>query len=450
MNGVVPALCATLFVLAASALAAAPVDKPELLRVYNYRDLAECVEQFKEREFFESIYARAYSDQTSPDKFILGILYQYGLGVPRDEVKAYRWYREAAEAGYRHRELGREADEALARLRAKGITAPKTAVPEPTDEERTAMDADAGEQLRLASRFWRGLCAPLDWEKAMEWELRAAANGDARAMQIVIDNYTDGNYAYPRDPSRVRAWLEEQTAAGNAAAATRLANLILSEAKGEEDYRRALELFEMGAKADNLAAWQGLMRMHSQGLGVERDEKKVEFLGKKLDIVGQARREMRESRPIAVTEYAEGIYRQGLPLYERGDYFMAGMTFGDAAGLGVEVADNYCLLGLIQEEGRCGEPNPYAAAKQYRTGALLGNAPSMLRLAKLHEEGRGVRRSLLQAEKWCKLAAEAGEPGADEALRAVRERLRSGSREQWETDPAFLRMMEDARVRSKL
>lgn len=427
-------------------------ESPDFFRIYRNLDLAECLDQFKEREFFECIYGRAFVDKTPEDKFTLGLLYHHGLGVPRDAEKAARWYREAQAAGYRFRDLGEEAAAALAELTAHPEPAHEGGTDAMADEERAALAAPGDRQLRLASRFWRGLCAPLDWEKAMEWEIRAAESGDKRAAEIVVDNFFSGNYAYPRDPARGRKWLDRQVAAGDAYAGIILGDLLRDGADGPPDYARALELYEKGAAAGHILGWQRLQHMHQNGLGVERDEKKLAFLRDKLDVGKSVRESVKEAPPRPLGEYSADIHREGLALYEKArtadDYFDAGMAFADAAGLGAEIPENHYYLGLIQENGLCGKPNPYGAGKSHRIAALLGHPGAMMRLARLHEEGRGVRRSLRQAERWYARAREAGEEGADAALERVRAALTPDHREEWEVSPEMRKVMRDARYRA--
>lgn len=427
-------------------------EGPDFFRVYRFWDLAECLDQFKEREFFECIYGRAFVDKTSADKFMLGLLYHHGLGVPRDPAKAVRWYREAAAEGYRFHDLGDEADKALESIAetAQGADDPENEAM--AEEERTALAADGEGQLRLASRFWRGLCAPLDWEKARDWEIRAAESGNDKAVGIVVDNYFGGDYAYPRDPARALTWLEKRTADGDSYAGLMLGDLYSEGQAVPQDYARALELYEQAAADGHFLAWGRLYHMYDQGLGVERNEEKLALLRERLDVRKVVKEAMQEQAPRPLPEYAAEIYREGLVFYRddsaEADYFQAGMSFADAAGLGVEEADCYFRLGWIQEHGLCGQPNVYAAGKHYRIASLFGHAPSMMRLARMHEEGLGVRRSRAQAERWYAAAAAAGEKEAEQGL----ERLRSDSvpddGEDWEASPEFRKVMEEARYRA--
>lgn len=359
-------------------------------RPRGYLEFAEYLDEFKDREFFEFIYKATFDDPVAENCFMLGHLYHHGVGVPRDAGKARRWYLAAREKGYRFgRFLGDEAERGLAEI-AAALGEQEAA----SGMEDTPADAPAGkgvgEMLRLSLRYFYGLCADLDYEKARDWEIAAAKAGDAGARLAVGEGYLYGMYGYLLDEKKGREWL----------------NALEADA---EAFREAVG----GAR-------------------------------------GEGDAKAGEVRP--VREYARDIYREGLAAYGDGgpeaDFHTAGVRFSEAAAFDVDIPDNYFLLGRIQEEGLCGKRNPYGAGKNYRIATEFGHAGAALRLGVLHEAGNGVRRSLIEAERVLRLAAEAGEPGAESALARVREKLKSGDPENWETSPEFRRMEADAQYRA--
>lgn len=427
--------------------------EPEFFRWYSVLDLAECLDEFKEREFFEAMQARVFEDGTADSKFMLGLLHHHGLGTPRDAARAARWYGEAAAAGYRFRELGDEAARALTALTKNGTPTPAAPDPALAAMIAAAERDGADEQLRLATRFQHGLCAPLDWEEAMRWEIRAAENGSLEAAKIVGDSFYLGLNAYPQDLSRALPWLEALAEKGDAVALLAVGDAYRQGLSGPPDEAKALAMYEKAAALDSLRAWQRLYEMHSQGLaGAAPDEEKLAFLRDQIDAAKRFEKAVAAGPPRKLSDRALELYREGLACYGTADDadadFRAGLLYLNAAAFGVEEADNYYRLGLIQEEGRAGIPNPFGAGKSYRTAALLGHADAMLRLARLHEEGRGVRRSLARAAHWYRAAEKAGVAEASGALRAVEDRLAAGHREEWEDSPDFARLMEDARYRA--
>lgn len=399
--------------------------KDELLRTYTYLDLAECLDGFNERQFFEFMYKYAHIERTPEHKFILGVMYHHGLGVPRDYGKAARWYREAAEAGYRFRMLGAEAEIGLQRLVDEGLFAPD-AEPEtrPTEQEEAIAVASAKEMLRLGIKYHYGLCAELDYDKARAWQIWAAENGDGNARNMVADNYTYGEYGYPKDEERGRGWLHGKL-------------------KKDPGFVPPVRLPD-GAGAANPPAADNDGASEVKGA-----------LARKPATGDAAPGEDRppQAKPQSLADYAQEIFETGLGYFRGGedappDYFLAGLNFTEAAAFGLAEPECHFLLGEIQERGMCGEVNYYGAGKSYRIAAEMGQVAAMFRLARLHEEGLGVRRSLAEAGKWYRAAAEAGMPGAAEAAARVAEQAAEQAEEEWEVSPEMRKVFADAQLRA--
>jgi len=94
----------------------------------------------------------------------LGLLYQQGRGVTKDNKRAARWYREAAEAG----------------------------LPEA--------------QFNLGYLYERGLGLKADGPKAAVWYRRAALQGEAQAFRSLGMLYAVGGRV-PRDDAKALFWL---------------------------------------------------------------------------------------------------------------------------------------------------------------------------------------------------------------------------------------------------
>ncbi len=73
-------------------------------------------------------------------RYNLGVMYQLGLGVPKDDQEAIRWYRLAAEQG------------------------------------------DASAQFKLGVMYDKGRGVPQDYQEAVRWYRRAAEQGNAGAQ----------------------------------------------------------------------------------------------------------------------------------------------------------------------------------------------------------------------------------------------------------------------------
>jgi hypothetical protein len=93
----------------------------------------------------------------------LAALYVGGLGVPRDEAKAFQWFRKAAEQGY------------------------------------------ANAQYNLGYMYREGRGVPRDYGKALEWFKRAAERGQGDAQGQLAMMYERGA-GVPKDEVQAYAW----------------------------------------------------------------------------------------------------------------------------------------------------------------------------------------------------------------------------------------------------
>lgn len=405
-----------LFILLAASMARSAGIKDELLRTYTYLDLAECLEDFRDRQYFEFVYRYAHIDRTPQYKFMLGHLYHHGLGTERDLVQARRWYKEASSGGYQFRPyLGNEAEAGLRSLDDIGAVADNSET-EKTSLEREFASRSPSDKLRLATQYLYGLCAPMDYEKGREWEIIAAEENDRDAIRSVSENYRYGQFGYPVNTAQADQWS---------------ARLLTAELKPPSV-----------APPPPKPVLPGERQSASKLLGNVFSETMKEAGASPADV--KPARDNTKTQSLG--EYAGEIFEDGMRYYQAGDYHLAGLNFVEAAAFGLEEPECHFLLGKIQEEGLCGEANFYGAGKSYRIAADMGHAAAMLRIALLHEEGRGVRRSLEQARKWYALAGDL--PEAREGLARVDRLLADAGSEEWELSPEFRLVLTDAQFRA--
>lgn len=208
------------------------------------------------RRIWEALDARDYGDAT----FNLGILYEDGLGVEKDPVRALAYYRRGAELGSqkamfragllnwlgapgiaqnrlegryffemaaargdsdaaRHLATEREGGDPV--LRADQMVAEGRAAEAFAELEKAAQTGNVRAQTRLAWSYEAGRGVPRDLAKAAEWFARAAANGDGEAMYALAVMHATGT-GQPKDAEKSDAWLKRSAAAGYAPAIAEL------------------------------------------------------------------------------------------------------------------------------------------------------------------------------------------------------------------------------------
>nr|AGS53965.1 hypothetical protein [uncultured bacterium contig00151] len=154
----------------------------------RYKEATELLNQLQYDKAFPLIetlanegYARAQLD--------LGHLYKDGLGVAKDEVKSYEWYR-------------------------KGV-----------DWLRKAADqGDNKAQVRLGTCYYCGNGVEKDDAKAFEWYRKAAEQGYAPAQVHLGDSYRDGS-GVPKDEKKAVEWYSKAADQGNNIAKKKLEKL---------------------------------------------------------------------------------------------------------------------------------------------------------------------------------------------------------------------------------
>lgn len=233
------------------------IDLDEIVRkpaIGNYRGYAEfkMAHYASARRIWEALDARNFGEAA----FNLGILYEDGLGVPRDMQRALAYYRRGAENGSGKAvfrvgmllwlgtpEIPRDAAEGrryLAIAAADGdqdaarylrdadgggdaATDPLAAADRATAAGRLAeaarllaVAAEAGNgraQTRLAWCFEAGRGVDRDLAKAAEWFGRGAEAGDGEAMYALAVMHTTG-VGRTRDAAIAEQWLRRSAAAG--------------------------------------------------------------------------------------------------------------------------------------------------------------------------------------------------------------------------------------------
>jgi len=227
------------------------VRKPE---IGNYKGYAEfkMAHYDNARRIWEALDARNFGEAA----FNLGILYEDGLGVPRDIARALAYYRRGADngsvkaafrigklywfgapgiardeaAGRRYLALAAAAgDGEAARYLAATAAAADTAVDPLTEADRAeaagrladaaailevaANKGNAVAQTRLAWLHESGRGVERNLERAAEWFMRAASAGNGEAMYALAVMHATGA-GRPRDAAISRQWLERSAAAG--------------------------------------------------------------------------------------------------------------------------------------------------------------------------------------------------------------------------------------------
>jgi len=162
----------------------------------------------------------------------LGVMYDEGRGVAKDEREAVRWYRKAAEGG----------------------------------------QTDA--MCNLGVMYAEGCGVAKDEREAVSWYLKAAEGGNANAMHNLGLMYAEGR-GVAKDERKAVSWYRKAAEGGDTDA---MCNLGLMYAYGRgvvKDDREAVSWYRKAAEGGNANAMHNLGIMYAQGLGVAKDEREA-------------------------------------------------------------------------------------------------------------------------------------------------------------------------------
>lgn len=227
------------------------IDLAEIVRrptIGNYVGYAEfkMAHYDNARRIWEALDAKGFGEAA----FNLGNLYEDGLGVSRDLVRALAYYQRGADQGsdkaafrlgflYWFGAPGLPPDRAkarphLVRLAASGDQDAQRYLREENlngSDERSPQaiatlihSAQAGNvraQTKLAWNYEAGRGVPRDLVLAAEWFQRAADGGDGEAMYALSVMHATGA-GRPRDATQADNWLKRSAAAGYRPAVTDL------------------------------------------------------------------------------------------------------------------------------------------------------------------------------------------------------------------------------------
>jgi TPR repeat protein len=218
---------------------------------------------------------RAAEQGNAEAQFRLGEMYEMGLGVPRDGVKASELYLKAADKGHGSAqfELGRkyyEGDEGFrvnlskaADWLRKAISQGHIYAVDYLKEVELEMEREFREQMADAASKYR------IWE--VDYVQRAAEQGDAVAQCRLGCMYYEGSDDYPRDEKKAVYWYRMAADQGLAYAQFSLGCLYEMGQGVPKDVAKAVELYRMVAEKGDEDAQFRLGCIYEGGQGVPKE-----------------------------------------------------------------------------------------------------------------------------------------------------------------------------------
>ena len=288
-------------------------------------------------------------------QYSLGVMYDEGRGLAKDDKEAVNWYRLAAEQGYAPAQynLGVMCEEGRGAPRDYSGAA-QWVYSWRHGKEPRSRSSTSGYCTRTAGAF-RKIRRRLSGGSG-----RLRSKDSRPRSSIWARSTTKATKVLPQDHREAMRWYRLAAEQGFTPAQRALGYMYQLGQGAPQDYKEAMRWYRLAAEQGDAPAQRGLSAMYRDGEGVPEDYKEA----------------VRWARMAA----------------EQGD------------------ADSQVFLGAAYERGK-GVPQDYIeGARWLRLAAEQGAAGGQVLLAVNYEEGQGVPQDYVLAHMWYNLAGASGDP----------------------------------------
>jgi TPR repeat protein len=210
-------------------------------------------------------WRKAADQGSSNSQSNLGDMYQNGWGVPKDDLIAVNWFQKAADQG------NAVAQDKLGLMYRQGLGVPKDFVLAVAWYRKAADQGFAPAQIDMGFMYDNGWGVPREYAQAASWYRKAADQGFVAAQFRLGVMYRDGVGA-PQDVSEAIAWYRKAADQGYSLAQLDLGNIYLTGRGVPKDEAQAAAWFRNPADKGYPGAQNSLGDIYHNGAGVPKDE----------------------------------------------------------------------------------------------------------------------------------------------------------------------------------
>jgi len=224
--------------------------------------------QMAPRDSFQQLKVKAEAGDLQAQDSVGESLLIGGLGVPKDEAEAVKWFRKAAEQG----NAKAQGDLGLCYAKAQGVATNYT---EALDWFHKAADqGDAKGQDHLGMCYAQGFGVAKDYEEAMKWFRKAAEQGDAKAQDHLGICFVQGT-GVAKDYAEAVSWFRKAAEQGDANGECHLGvSYSLGNGVVKDDVE-AVRWFRRAAEQGDAKAQNSLGASYVNGQGVTMNAAKA-------------------------------------------------------------------------------------------------------------------------------------------------------------------------------
>lgn len=201
---------------------------------------------------------------TPDDQFELGRRYYNGIGLPKDEAEAVKWFRKAAEKGHAKAQynLG------ICYFQGHGV---EEDGPEAGEWFRKAAEQGlAASQHNLGYFYENGITLPKDESEAVKWYRRAADQGYANSQHSLGHFYLKG-ITLPKDEAEAVKWFRKAAEQGYADSQNSLGYIYEKGVGTTKDVAEAVKWYGKAAEQGKAEGMYNLGLIYSLGEGLPKD-----------------------------------------------------------------------------------------------------------------------------------------------------------------------------------
>jgi TPR repeat protein len=209
-------------------------------------------------------FNKAAAQGNAKAQTILGRMYRDGEGVTQDYVKAVYWLQKAAEQGVA------EAQGYLGTMYGRGTELPIDYAKRVYWCSKAAEQGNAWGQACLGSAYHYGEGVPKNTAKAMDLYVKASAQGFATASSALYMMYKDGD-GVPKNSKIAISWLRKAAKQGDSWSQYMLAVAYEQGDGTPQNMQLAVKWYKKAAAQGDNSAQVRLARMYGNGQAVPRD-----------------------------------------------------------------------------------------------------------------------------------------------------------------------------------
>jgi len=320
-------------------------------------------------------------------QFLLGLMYETGRGVAKNDTDAARWYRLSAQQG------NADAQRNLGQLYESGRGVPQSFAEAQRWYRLSAEQGDAQAQLDLGYLYSSGEGAQKNDAVAAEWFRLSAEQGNPDA-QYLLGYVLYFGLGVPENKEEAAQWYRRAADQGNVSAQYMLGYMYWHGYGVQKVAEEAVRWYRSAAEQGHVGAQSFLGRIYSQGEGVRKDDSEAVRWYRLAADQGEA----------AAQSQLGFMYTIGRGVSQ--DYVEAAQWLRRAADQGDAGAQSN--LGVLYAKGQGVSQNYAEAVRFYRLAADQGIAVAQSNLGAMYYNGQGVPENFVEAYKWWSLAAAQG------------------------------------------